>query len=85
MLILYTTDDSRSHIQLRAEHQTVWLSQAEMAELFDTNKQNVSLHLKNIFEDGESDTAATVKDSLTVAGAKKRHQGGFSTFSRTSP
>jgi hypothetical protein len=66
MLILYTTEDGRSQIQLRAEHQTVWLSQAEMAELFETSKQNVSLHLKNIFEDRELDAAATVKESLTV-------------------
>jgi hypothetical protein len=49
MLILYTTEDGRSQIQLRAEYQTVWLTQSEMAELFNTSKQNISLHLKNIF------------------------------------
>jgi hypothetical protein len=65
-LILYTTEDGRSQIKLRAQEQTVWLSQLEMAELFDATKQNVSLHLKNIFEDGELDPAATVKESLTV-------------------
>jgi hypothetical protein len=65
-LILYTTEDGRSQIKLRAQEQTVWLSQLEMAELFDATKQNISLHLKNIFEDGELDPAATVKDSLTV-------------------
>lgn len=66
MLILYTTDDGRSRIQLRADQQTVWLSQAEMAELFETSKQNISLHLKNVFDDNELDSAATVKESLTV-------------------
>lgn len=65
-LILYTTEDGRSQIKLRAKDQTVWLTQLEMAELFDATKQNISLHLKNIFEDGELDTAATVKESLTV-------------------
>ena len=65
-LILYTTEDGRSQIKLRAQEQTVWLTQLEMAELFDATKQNISLHLKNVFEDGELDLAATVKESLTV-------------------
>ncbi|WP_114972917.1 virulence RhuM family protein [Rhodoferax ferrireducens] len=65
-LILYTTDDGMSQIQLRADLGTVWLTQLEMAELFDATKQNISLHLKNLFEDGELDAAATVKESLTV-------------------
>ncbi len=65
-LILYTTEDGRSQIKLRAKEQTVWLTQLEMAELFDATKQNISLHLKNVFEDGELDPAATVKESLTV-------------------
>ncbi len=65
-LILYTSEDGRSRIQLRAEGGTVWLTQMEMAGLFNASKQNISLHLKNIFEDGELDPAATVKESLTV-------------------
>ncbi len=65
-LILYTTEDGRSQIKLRSDQQTVWLTQLEMAELFDATKQNISLHLKNIYEDGELDATATVKDSLTV-------------------
>ncbi len=65
-LILYTTDDGKSQIQLRADLGTVWLTQLEIAELFDATKQNISLHLKNIFEDGELDAAATIKESLTV-------------------
>ena len=65
-LILYTTEDGRSRIKLRAQEQTVWLTQLEMAELFDATKQNISLHLKNVFEDGELGPAATVKESLTV-------------------
>jgi len=65
-LILYISEDGQSRIQLRAAGGTVWLTQMEMAELFHATKQNISLHLKNIFEDGELDPAATVKESLTV-------------------
>lgn len=65
-LILYTTDDGKAQIQLRADDDTVWLTQLEIAELFAATKQNISLHLKNIFEDGELDASATVKESLTV-------------------
>ena len=65
-LTLYTTEVGHSQIKLRAQEQTVWLTQLEMAELFDATKQNISLHLKNFFEDGELDPAATVKESLTV-------------------
>ncbi|MDB4459280.1 virulence RhuM family protein [bacterium] len=66
MLILYTTEDGKSQIQLRAEDDTAWLTQLEIAELFNATKQNISLHLKNIFEDEELSAAATVKESLTV-------------------
>ena len=72
-LILYTTEDGRSQIKLRTENQTVWLTQLEMAELFDATKQNISLHLKNLFEDGELDERAVVKDSLTTAADGKRY------------
>lgn len=65
-LILYATEDGRSQIKLRAEQQTVWLTPLEMAELFDATKLNISLHLKNIFEDRELDPAAAVKESLTA-------------------
>ncbi|MBC7368417.1 MAG: virulence RhuM family protein [Undibacterium sp.] len=66
MLILYTTEDGKSRIQLRADESTVWLTQLEMADLFATTKQNISLHLQNIFEDDELREEATVKESLTV-------------------
>jgi hypothetical protein len=65
-LILYTTEDGHSQIKLRAHEQTVWLTQLEMAELFDATKQNISLHLKNVFEDGELDADSVVKESLTT-------------------
>jgi hypothetical protein len=65
-LVLYTSDDGLTRLDLRVEGETVWLSQLEIAELFQTTKQNVSLHAKNIFEDGELNPEATVKESLTV-------------------
>jgi hypothetical protein len=64
--ILYTTEDGNSQIKLLTENQTVWLTQLEMAELFEATKQNISLHLKNLFDDEELDPVATVKESLTV-------------------
>ena len=73
-LILYTTEDGRDQIKLRADQNTVWLTQLEMAELFDATKQNISLHLKNLFEDGELDADSVVKESLTTAGDGKRYK-----------
>jgi hypothetical protein len=73
MIVLYTTDDGRSQIMLRAEQQTVWLTQLEMADLFDATKQNISLHLKNIFEDGELVESSVVKESLTTAADGKAY------------
>lgn len=65
-IILYNTDDGQTKIELHLEDGTVWLSQLEIAELFQTTKNNISLHVKNILEDGELDELATVKDYLTV-------------------
>ncbi len=71
-LILYTSDDGLTRLHLRIEGETIWLTQLEIAELFQTTKQNVSLHAKNIFEDGELSPEATVKESLTVQTEGKR-------------
>jgi len=65
-LILYRTDDGRTEVHLRAAEGTVWMTQGEMAELFDTTKQNVSLHIRNILQDNELRAEGTVKDYLTV-------------------
>jgi hypothetical protein len=65
-IILYTTEDGQASIRLQAENGSVWLSQAALAELFQTTKQNISLHVKNILSEGELNEGTTVKDSLTV-------------------
>lgn len=65
-LILYQTEDGRAVIQLQAVDGTVWLSQAEIARLFDTTPQNITTHLRNLYEDRELDEGATCKDLLQV-------------------
>ncbi|UFS72656.1 virulence RhuM family protein [Geomonas sp. RF6] len=65
-LIIYTTEDGRVAMQLRVEDGTVWMTQMEMAELFQSTKQNISLHIKNVLDEGELPEEATVKESLTV-------------------
>lgn len=65
-LILYTTEDGGSKVSLRAEDGTVWLSQIDMAELFQSTKQNISAHIQKIYEEGELSKEATVKYHLTV-------------------
>jgi hypothetical protein len=64
--ILYQTEDGRTRIQCRFENETLWLTQAQIAELFQTTPQNVTLHLKAIFAEGELAEAATCKDYLQV-------------------
>ncbi len=73
MFILYTTEDGKSQIQLHAENDSVWLSQLKIAELFNATKQNISLHLKNIFEEGELEPISAVKESLTTAADGKNY------------
>ncbi len=73
-LVLYTSDDGLTRLDLRVEGQTVWLTQLEIAELFQTTKQNVSLHARNIFEEGELSADSVVKESLTTAADGKRYK-----------
>lgn len=56
-MVLYTSEDGLTRLDLRVEGQTVWLTQLEIAELFQSIKQNVSLHAKNILDDGELSAA----------------------------
>lgn len=65
-VILYQTEDGRTCIQCRFEDETVWLTQALMAEPFQVTPQNVTLHLKVIYAEGELDEAATCKEYLQV-------------------
>jgi hypothetical protein len=65
-IILYQTEDGKTRVQCRFENETVWMTQALMAELFQTTAQNITLHLRAIYAEGELREAATCKDYLQV-------------------
>ncbi len=71
-LIIYNTEDGKAKINLKLEEGTIWLSQLEIAELFQSSKQNISKHIKAIFSDGELDEISTVNYKLTVQKEGKR-------------
>ncbi len=76
-IIMYTTDDGQVEIEVRLEDENVWLTQNSMAELFDTTKQNISLHIKNIFEENELNENSVVKENLTTAKDGKNYKTKF--------
>jgi len=65
-IILYQPDDKSTQLEVRIDEETVWLTQAQMVELFSSTKQNISLHINNIFKEGELIPVSTVKEYLTV-------------------
>ena len=73
-LILYQTEDGLTRVQLRVVDGSVWLSQLEIAELFATSKQNVSLHVANVLKEGELIADSVVKESLTTAADGKKYR-----------
>ena len=66
-IIMYQTEDGLTKIDVTLEDETVWLNQAQMAELFQTTKQNISYHINNCFKEGELNETSVVKDFLTTA------------------
>jgi len=70
-VLIYPSEDGRVKIEVRLENDTVWLTQAQIAELFQTTPQNITLHLKAVYEEGELSETATCKDYLQV-----RSEGG---------
>ncbi len=73
-IILYQPDNQPDiHIEVRIEEETVWLTQAQIGELFSATKQNISLHINNIFKEGELEKISVVKYSLTTATDGKRY------------
>ena len=65
-IVLYQAADGKTRLEVQFQGETAWLTQAQMAELFQTTQQNISLHLQNIFEEGELTPAATHKEFLSV-------------------
>ncbi|MEN9309209.1 MAG: hypothetical protein RL173_3141 [Fibrobacterota bacterium] len=72
--LLYTTEDGQAKLEVRLVDETVWLSQAQLAELFQSTKQNISQHIKNLFEEGELQVESVVKDFLTTAADGKSYK-----------
>ena len=72
-IILYHPDSTMS-LEVRVEDETVWLNQGQMVDLFQSTKQNISLHINNIFKEGELQRNSVVKESLTTAIDGKRYK-----------
>lgn len=66
-IIIYKTQDGKTAVSLYAKDGSVWMNQQQLAELFDTSKQNISLHIINILKENELDEKSVVKDYLTTA------------------
>ena len=71
--VLYEAPDGQSRLSVRLEGKTVWLTQAQMAELFQSTKQNISLHVQNVLDEGELSDGSVVKEYLTTAADRKSY------------
>ena len=72
-IILYKDDEGKVNVNVRFADEDVWLTQAQLAEIYNTTQQNISLHQKGIYADGELDEEATHKKYLLVRQEGKRH------------
>ncbi len=79
-IIIYNTKDGKTSVALMAKDSNVWMNQNQLAELFDTSKQNVSLHIINILNDNELDSNSVVKDYLTTGSDGKNYTITFYTL-----
>ena len=73
-VIIYTTNDGKTKIDVKLEEETLWLTQAQMCELYQTSKSNVSEHIKHIFEEGELDKNSVVRKFRTTAADGKEYE-----------
>jgi len=76
-IIIYNTDDGKASVSLMAKDGTVWMNQNQLAELFATSKQNISLHIQNILKEGELEHNSVVKEYLTTASDGKKYNVTF--------
>ena len=72
-VIIYTANDGTTKIDVKLEEETLWLTQAQMCELYQTSKSNVSEHIKHIFEEGELDKDSVVRNFRTTAADGKEY------------
>lgn len=73
-ILIYTSDDGQVKIEVRLEDENVWLTQNAMAKLFDTTRNNITMHIKNIFKEGELQENSVSKDSLLTASDGKNYK-----------
>ncbi|MCX6807668.1 MAG: virulence RhuM family protein [Patescibacteria group bacterium] len=73
-IILYQTEDGKTRVEVRFEHENVWLTQKLIAELFDTTVANINIHLKNIFQSAELQQDSVIKDFLITAADSKKYK-----------
>lgn len=76
-IIIYKSEKGETKIDVRFENESVWLTQNALAELFQTTKQNISLHIKNIFKENELQPNSVVKDFLTTAADGKKYATNY--------
>lgn len=76
-MIIYVSDDGKTHVDVRLEDETLWLTQAQMCELYQTSKSNVSEHIKHIFEEGELQEISVVRKFRTTAADGKNYVTTF--------
>lgn len=76
-IVIYNTDDGKTAVSLYAKDGNIWMNQNQLAQLFDTSKQNISLHIQNIIKDSELSQDSVVKDYLTTASDGKEYSVTF--------
>lgn len=76
-IVIYQTDDGQTKIDVRFEDETVWLTQAQLVDLYQSSKANVSEHIKHIFEEGELDENSVVRNFRTTAADGKLYNTKF--------
>jgi len=76
VIIIYQPDSTLS-LDVRVENETVWLTKAKMTELFQTTRNNITLHIHNIFKEGELEGSSVCKESLLIAADGKRYRNKF--------
>ena len=79
-IVIYQTEDGKTQLDVKLENETVWLTQAQLVQLFDSSKANVSEHIKHIYEDGELTADSTVRKFRTVQTEGKRQVGRNVTY-----
>lgn len=72
-MVVYVGDDGKPHIDVRFQDETIWLTQSQLANLFDTSRPNITMHIKNIFDDGELNEDSVCKDLLLTAADDKKY------------